>query len=289
MHVCEEQTWNIGCIEGGPSKCGKPLRLADSLITKDQELHNTALQMQYVSYYSGKDGITGAWLQGVPPKDYRKILVKQNRALKTDYVVPQTDFRAALLPQDQGQLRKLRVRRRRIRSYCQGLDNIREIAVAVSQWRAPEGLTVGFAVRAIPHMLPALDASESFIRDSSQLGSRGLMAAAYALIGVLRLSFSGQPVRLYLDGNCFPDEFPTERPTGTALERFFHELVENFSDLQITHPRKGWNIEKLRQKIQAVSQDHRGNQIKAGDLSEILARYEALKRREGKNPILPAA
>ncbi len=150
----------------------------------------------------------------------------------------------------------------------------------MSQWRAPAGFTIGFAVRAIPHALPALDASESFIRDSSQLGSRGLTAAAYALIGVLRLSLDGQPVRLYLDGNYFADERLTERPPSTTLERFFQELVANFSDLQITYPRKGWNIENLRQKIQAVSQDHRGNQVKAGDLREIITRYEALKRTD---------
>ena len=255
-----------------------------ALITKDQELHNTALLMEYVSYYCGNDEITAAWLQGVSPKDYRKILVKQNRVLKADYIVPQTDFRAALLPQDEGQLRKLHVRRRRIRSYCQGLDNIREIAVAVSQRRASKRVIVGFAVRAIPHTLPALDASESFIRDSSQLGSQGLMAASYALIGVHRLSLHGQPVHLYLDGHCFPDELLTEKPPHTALERFFHELVEHFSDLHIAYPRKGWNMENLRQKIQAVSQDQRGNQIKAGDLSEIIARYDTLKKREGAGP-----
>ncbi|MDA3892094.1 MAG: hypothetical protein PF517_10570 [Salinivirgaceae bacterium] len=101
-------------------------------ITADRVAHNKILLEHKKSVYIDKDfEISKTVLKEIilPVKSINNKVSE----LQNNYVIEKTDIHERLLPDSEQQLKKLRTKRRRIRNYFEGLDNIGNIDISVSK------------------------------------------------------------------------------------------------------------------------------------------------------------
>lgn len=109
--------------------------------------------------------------------------------LQNSYEINKTYIHEELLPETEIQLKKLRTKRRRIRNYFEGIDNISNIDVSLSKRDSKDKLLIGIKIRAISNNgIKSLDASEIYIIENKNQDNN--IYLCYALIALLRLMFN---------------------------------------------------------------------------------------------------
>ncbi len=270
------------------------------LVTNDRPLHNEVLRRGLKSFHFDGEQITDRALAGIHrKKQYYDAPLKTEVA--ASYRPPETPIRAALVPEAARQLKKLRVKRRRIRNHFGGIDNLSEVAITAS-WticppaggRTTHGAStlIGLVVRVSANVaVKAINASESYIAEPRADWPGGLACLCHALILPIRLNLHPVTTTVYFDAARIDPEVET-RPAGsrdactsrrdactTTTEdqsTFYNQLAAAFTDLRFVPTPKGERIERLRRKLRVLAGKRRANEIVQGDLGGFLERARNL-------------
>ncbi len=242
-------------------------------LTTDRPLHNTILSQGLKSYYVNKNTFISRKLKGIKNKNY--AFHKNDLNLKDNYHLPKTVIRSILLPSSEKGLKKLRTKRRRIRSHFSGQDHLDQVAITVS-WEPFNSLTLfGIKFRISSNVgIKALDASESYITDKIEPENRSVVAINYALILSIQLMLHFVKTQVYYDAPKI--EYPlldlqNEHQSPSLM--LFAELKKNFANIEFIPSTKGWFIERLRAKLVDLSK-YKSNEIVAGNISDILVKLK---------------
>jgi len=92
-------------------------------LTTDRPLHNAAIAQGLKSYHCNCGKFFSKPIKGIKNKVLTP-LKKEALVLKDNYPPPKTEIRPYLLPSAEKSLKKLRTKRRRIRSHFGGYDNL---------------------------------------------------------------------------------------------------------------------------------------------------------------------
>lgn len=256
-------------------------------LTSDRPLHNTVLSKSLRSYYVSHDGrFINNRLKGIRPKAL-DLTHAHDRVVKENYQLPQPAIRTHLLPSSEKSLKKLRTKRRRIRNHFDGYDHIGSLAVTVS-WKAYGPATLfGVRLRTVSSTgIPALDASESYVRENLPPEYRNQLALNYALILPVQFLLQGIPTQIYYDSPAVksPEEvFPPSE--HTPYFTLFTELSNTFPSLEFIPSVKGRFIERLRNKLIQLSTNDT-NEIVFGNIEEIGQTVHSEYSNPQKNNVL---
>lgn len=243
------------------------------LVTTDRPFHNQVLTRGLRSYYLDEEVITNKPLPGIQPQP-DLTPTKDDLSLKENYQLPVLAIRPLLLPASPTQLKKLRIKRRRIRNHFGGQDHLDQVAVTVSWHPLGTQTLIGLRVRISSNVgLKALDASESYLLETIESDRRGLVALCHALILLIQLRLHPVKTLIYYDTHRIDDP-----PVGTAVETeasyqaFFDTLLDCFEDLEFGPAPKGKYVEKLRRKLKQLVHTAWTNEIVPGNIAEIIAK-----------------
>ena len=242
-------------------------------LTTDRPLHNKVLSQGLKSYYVNKNTFISRKLKGIRNKNY--ILHKNDLNVKANYHLPKTDIRSLLLPSSEKSLKRLRTKRRRIRSHFSGQEHLDQVAITVS-WESNKSSTLfGIKFRISSNVgIKALDASESYIRDKILPENRKIVALNYALILSIQLMLHFVKTQVYYDSPKINDPlFYLKNEPQTQYSILFTELKKNFTNLEFIPSTKGLFIERLRAKLFNLS-NYNSNEIVAGNISDILVKLK---------------
>ncbi len=239
-------------------------------LTTDRPLHNKVLSQGLKSYYVIKNTFISRKLNGIKNKNY--AFHKNDLNLKDNYHLPKTDIRSILLPSSEKGLKKLRTKRRRIRSYFGGQDHLDQVAITVS-WEPLKSSTIfGIKFRISSNVgIKALDASENYISDEIEPENRNIVAFNYALILSIQLMLHFVKTQVYYDAPKIEDPLLNlQNGHQSPYLMLFTELKKNFNNIEFIPSTKGWFVERLRAKLRDLSK-YKSNEIVAGNISDILA------------------
>ena len=237
--------------------------------TTDRPLHNTVLSKGYKSYYFNGHTFSSKKLKGIKPvRPFPHI--KKDLQLKNYYHEAKTEIRHLLLPESEKQLKKLRTKRRRIRSYFGGIENMEQVAITVSYKLLKSAMLIGVKFRiSANNGIKALDASESYIKESVEPENRELVALNYSLILTIQLMLNHVKTLVFFDSLKFED--PKKYLTNENQNQYqfmYKKLMENFNQVDFMVSAKGRFIEKLRLKLKNLSLTNT-NEIVEGRIFEI--------------------
>ena len=138
----------------------------------------------------------------------------------------------------------MRTKRRRIRNYFGGLDNIRDVAATLSY----RGDLIGIKLTASSQAgnKKGMTASESYIREPAL---QAHPEAPFCHLLALQLQFMMESVTL----NIYYDEAVLKEPQSQGL---FKELLQEFKKVEFIPTCKGFQLEGQRRKLKDLS---RGN------------------------------
>lgn len=244
------------------------------LLTTDRPLHNKVLSLRLKSYYTDRNSFTGRKLKGIRiPKDFE--VNKKNLELKESYHLPETAIRPLLLPSSEKRLKNLRTKRRRIRNHFGGQDHLEQVAITVS-WKSVKSSTLfGIKFKVSSNIgLKALDASESYIRETVPPENRNIVALNFALILAIQLMLHFVKIQVYYDSPKIDDpaNYLKNSPPIPQGE-LFCELAKNFPELEFIPSTKGPFIERLRTKLNNLAASN-SNEIVAGNIAEIVKKVQ---------------
>jgi hypothetical protein len=235
------------------------------LITADRVAHNKVLLEQKRSVYIDKNFvISEAVLKGIrlPVKNINSNVSE----LQSNYVIEKTDIHEILLPESEQQLKKLRTKRRRIRNYFEGLDNIGNIDISISKKDNKNKTLIGIKIRAISNNgIKSLDASEIYIVEDKNQDEK--IFICYVLITLLRLLLNSKIITVYYDLSEINGDFDSK--LVTEFSELYITLKSYFDRLTIKPINKGKNIETVRRKLWQLNKNDSGNEIVIGDIAVI--------------------
>ncbi len=246
-------------------------QLQTIFLTTDRPLHNKVLSQGLKSYYVNKDSFTGKKLKGIQAPEKNYILYKNDLEIKEDYHLPKTDIRRFLLPSSEKGIKRLRTKRRRIRSHFGGLDHLDQAAITVS-WVSCNSLTLyGIKLRVSSNVgIKALDASESHISEKPGHRDRNIVAFNHALILSIQLMLHFIKTEVYYDSPKMESPLPClKNEHQTPYSILFAELHKNFPNVEFIPSAKGRFIERLRTKLENLTM-RKNNEIVPGNISDIL-------------------
>lgn len=242
-------------------------------LTTDRPLHNNVLSQGLKSYYVNKNTFISQKLKGIKNKNY--AFHKNDLELKESYHLPKTDIRSILLPSSEKIIKKLRTKRRRIRSHFGGQDHLDQVAITVS-WVPFKSLTLfGVKFRISSNVgIKALDASESYITDKIEPENRSIIAINYALILSIQLMLHFVKTQVYYDapkieGPLLDMQYEPQSP----YLMLFTELKKTFPDIEFVPSNKGLFVERIRAKLFDLSK-YKSNEIVDGNISDILVKLK---------------
>lgn len=237
-------------------------------ITNDRVAHNKVLFHKKKSIYIDIDFIIKeSRLKGI--KLPQKNINNKNTELSDNYLIEKTDIHEKVIPESEKQLKKLKTKRRRIRNYFEGLDNINNIDISLSQKQGREKTLIGLKIRAISNNgIKSLDASEIYIIENQYKDQRVLLC--YVLIALLRLNLNSKTTTIYYDQTQISGDFNSELKTEFA--KLYETLKSYFDQLIINSVKKGKNIEMLRRKLNQLIKNDAGKEIVVGDIEKIRGR-----------------
>ncbi|MCP4368608.1 MAG: hypothetical protein GY797_10925, partial [Deltaproteobacteria bacterium] len=223
-------------------------------LTTDRPFHNKVLSKGLRSVYIDGKRITDRKLPGISIK-HDVPLRKDELTIKEDYHPPEPEIRPLLLPSSPKTLKKLRTKRRRIRSHFGGYDHLDQIAITVS-WDLHKDLTlIGIRIRISSNVgIKAFDASESYIADTIAPEHRGLASICYALILSIQLILHSVETVIYFDAPKIGhpvEDAPTDSESPYRI--LFETLSQYFPDLQFIPSMKGKFIERMRLKLKDLA------------------------------------
>lgn len=229
-------------------------------ITTDRPLHNTVLAKGLESYYVD-ERITGKPLPGIQLKKEVGIS-RQNQLLQESYIPAKTEIRALLLPDSEQRLKKLRTKRRRIREYFGGLDQMDAVAVTVSRQNIGPRVLIGVRIQITSRTgLKAMMASESYTAETLPAEYCGLASLSYALALLIQLMVNSVKTIVYYDNRRIDDSFQTAASDSLPYRDFFERLSASFAQLEFVPVTKGRHIEDLREKLTQLGSSRNTNEI----------------------------
>jgi hypothetical protein len=237
-------------------------------ITADRVAHNKILLEHKRSVYIDSHlVISETAIKGItlPIKNINSKVSE----LQSNYVIEKTDIHERLLPETEQQLKKLRTKRRRIRNYFEGLDNIGNIDISVSKKDNNDKLLIGIKIRAISNNgIKSLDASEIYIVEDKNKDEKIIIC--YVLITLLRLLLNSKTITVYYDLSEINVDF--ESKLDTEFSELYLTLKSYFDRLTIKPINKGKNIDMVRRKLYQLNKNDPGNEIVIGDIAIIKQR-----------------
>lgn len=241
------------------------LNKSSIFITSDRVIHNKILLDKKRSIYIGKTGnISEKKLKGIriPKKNVNSRMTE----LQDSYEIIKPDIHELLLPTSAQQLKKLRTKRRRIRNYFEGLNNIEKIDVSLSKISIHDQVLIGIKIRVISNNgIKSLDASEVYILDNKREDER--IYPCYILIALIRLLLNTKNTTIYYDSDKIKGDFKTE--IKTEFLGLLLNLESHFDKINFHPVNKGKNIELLRNKLIRLKSNDVGNEITTGDIEMI--------------------
>lgn len=239
-------------------------------ITTDRPLHNTVLKKGLKSFFFNGDNFSSKPLKGIRPVNLPPQ-IKRDLQPKDQYAEQKTEVRHLVLPKSEKSLEKLRTKRRRIRSYFGGIENMDMVAITVSFEKFKSSILIGIRIKISSKTgAKALDASESYISEKAEPENRNIIAMSYALILPIQLMLNHVKTILYYDASIFtePGKFQSDEILN-QYQFLYNKLLESFSKIEFEPSAKGFFIERLRQKLNNLSMFN-SNEIVQGNISEII-------------------
>jgi hypothetical protein len=239
-------------------------------ITTDRPLHNTVLKKGFKSLYFNGDNFSSKPLKGIRPINLPPQ-VKKGLQPKDQYAEQKTEVRHLVLPKSEKSLEKLRTKRRRIRNYFGGIENMGMAAVTVSFESLKSFILIGIRIKISSNTgAKALDASESYISEKAEPENRNIIAMSYALILPIQLMLNHVKTIVYYDARIFtePGKFQSDEMLN-QYQFLYNKLLESFPKIEFEPSAKGFFIERLRQKLYDLSTSN-SNEIVQGNISEII-------------------
>jgi hypothetical protein len=240
------------------------------LITMDRPLHNTVLKKGFKSFYFDGDNFSPKPLKGVRPIKLPPQ-VKKDLQPKAQYAEQKTEIRHLVLPKSEKSLKKLRTKRRRIRNYFGGIDNMDMAAVTVSFESFRSSILIGIRIKISSNTgAKALDASESYISEKAEPENKTIAAMSYALILPIQLMLNHIKTIIYYDARTFAEPGIFQGNGKLNQHQFMYKkLLESFPKIEFQPSAKGFFIERLRQKLYDLSMSNT-NEIVEGGISEMI-------------------
>lgn len=234
-------------------------------VTADRVAHNKTLLDQKKSIYIDKDFIISETrLKGI--KLPEKNIKNKNSELQDSYLIEKTDIHEKLLPESEHQLKKLKTKRRRIRNYFEGFDNVDNIDISVSKKENKNKILIGIKIRAISNNgIKSLDASEIYIIEDQNQDQKILIC--YVLIALLRLHLNSKITTIYYDLSEINGNFDSK--LNSEFSELYKTLKSYFYQLTLSPVSTGKNIEIVRNKLSQLIKKDAGNEIIAGDIKKI--------------------
>lgn len=237
--------------------------------TTDRPLHNTVLSKGYKSYYFNGDNFFSKTLKGIQTIKL-PAQIKKNLQLRDCYHAPKTEIRHLVLPKSEKWLKKLRTKRRRIKSHFGGAENMEQVAITVSYKSSKPSILIGVRFKISSNSgVKALDASESYISEKIESKNREIVALNYSLMLAIQLMLNHIKTIIFFDSQRFED--PRKYLYNEDQDQYqfmFKKLVENFKQIEFTPSAKGFFIERLRRKLEDLSISN-SNEIVGGRIFEI--------------------
>jgi len=234
-------------------------------VTTDRVAHNKILLAHKKSIYIDKDFVINkTLLKGI--KLPEKNINHKESKLKMNYEIEKSNIHQKLLPGTQQQLKKLRTKRRRIRNYFEGLDNIGNIDISLSKKDKGNKTLIGIKIRAISNNgIKSLDASEVYIIEDKSQDER--IFVCYVLITLIQLLLNTKAITVYYDLSEIKGDF--ESNLHSEFSELYQTLKSYFDQLNFKSVNKGKNIEMVRRKLCQLNKNDAGNEIVSGDISII--------------------
>jgi hypothetical protein len=237
------------------------LNKADAVLTADRPFHNLLLKEGWHSLYADDSlKITQRPLSGIRPA------ILPPASGKHEQRAPMSSLHNLIMPQSEAALKKLRSKRRRIRSHFGGYDQLQQLNITV----AVRGSLVGIRMHAAGASATGIMASESYIKETGV--AAGDVALAHALILALQLMLHPLHVSVFYDPANISDP-------ELSSDAFFNALRREFPKLKFLATSKGRHMESLWQKLNALSADNT-NEIVASRLTDIRERFSQDPTRE---------
>lgn len=237
--------------------------------TVDRPLHNTVLSKGYKSYYFNGDNFSPKTLKGIKTIKL-PAQIKKDLQLKDYYHLPKTEIRHLLLPESEKSLKKLKTKRRRIKSYFGGVENMEQVAITVSYKSSKSSILIGVRFKISSNSgVKALDASESYISEKIESNNREIVALNYSLMLAIQLMLNHIKTIIFFDSQRFEDPRKyLDNEDQDQYQFMFKKLVENFKQIEFTPSAKGFFIERLHRKLEDLSISN-SNEIVGGRIFEI--------------------
>lgn len=239
-----------------------------TFITSDRVMHNKILFDNKRSIYIDNVGkITEKKLKGI--KIPKKNINNRKTELQDSYENKKTDIHEILLPSSIQQLKKLRTKRRRIRNYFEGLNNIENVDITLSKKDIQDQILIGFKIRTISNNgIKSLDASEIYILENNNNDEK--IYLCYILIAPIKLILNTKKTTIFYDSDEIKGNFDCN--IKTEFSELLLNLISYFDQLNFHPVTKGKNIELLRNKLAQLAKKDVGNEIITGDIMMIKQR-----------------
>ncbi|MGD9160328.1 MAG: hypothetical protein PVG39_18070 [Desulfobacteraceae bacterium] len=239
-------------------------------ITTDRPMHNTVLKKGFKSFFFNGDNFSPKPLKGIRPIKLPPQ-VRKDLQPKSQYAEQKTEVRHLVLPKAEKSLKKLRTKRRRIRNYFGGIENMDMAAVTISFESFKSSVLIGVRIKISSNTgAKALDASESYISEKAEPENRAITAMSYALILPIQLMLNHVKTIIYYDTRTFAE--PNVFQGNGKLNQYqflFKKLLGSYPEIEFMPSAKGFFIERLRRKLNDLTMFN-SNEIVQGSISEMI-------------------
>lgn len=227
----------------------------DAMLTTDRPFHNRLLKEGITSFYiDDVMTITQQTLQGIRP-----AFLPEPRG-GGEKQPEMGSLRNLIMPDSGKALKKLRTKRRRIRSHFGGYDQLNQLSMTI----ATQGELIGVHLHVAGASAKGIMASESYVAEFDR--DTGKSALCHALVLALQLMLQRLDVSLFYDPANIPDPYSLD-------DRFFNRLKNEFPTVKFIACAKGRHMDALRQKLSALKSAN-SNEIVPSRLSLIEQRVK---------------
>ena len=266
---------------------GKLLGPGSVLLTRDRILHNQAIRMGARSYFLDEHGqFRSRALPGVPAPT--PLPPKPNAPLQSDYTHPFNPIASALKAGlSEREFKRLRTRRRRIRSYFGGEAQLNSASLTIGARQSKKGMICGFFLAlAGTSGVEGIRASEGYALVQAQTPD-----PAYCVIHALRelflLQLENLRTELFIsakDSFSLAEGLVTQAPTELSpASRALQTLLSGVKQVRVLPCVKGRFFDAMEAKLCQLS-SRRSNELVPIAFGAIV---NALTDRDGFSGISP--
>jgi hypothetical protein len=172
---------------------------ATVLFTCDRPFHNTVLKKGYKSFYYNGEVFSSEWLKGISPIKM-PAHIRKDLSPQDSYHETWSGIRNLVLPKSEKGLKRLRTKRRRIKSYFGSTENMESVAITVSYMSFDSSMLVGIRIKISSNTgIEALDASESYISEKIETGNREIIAICHGLVASIQMMLNNVETVIYYE------------------------------------------------------------------------------------------